>query len=84
MARFGLQRHRREREREKKKIDSLLPTSPDVISIPSSIVGRSFWTALPLKMLPMGCPQTSVTNCPSKMRKAHKSEDLELRSNYLF
>jgi hypothetical protein len=45
-------------------IVSLLPTFRGYLSVPSSRVKQcnSSWAALPLKMGPIGCPETSVTN----------------------
>ena len=44
----------------------------DNLSVPSSRVRDSSWSVLPLKMGPIGCPQTSVRKCHSTLSKIPK------------
>jgi len=49
-------------------IDSVLPMFRNNLSVPSSRVKQSnFLGAWPSKMGPMGCSETSVTNCQSTL-----------------
>jgi len=56
--------------------DDSLPTFRDNLSIPSSRVKKSKirpFISWPLKLGPMGCPETSVRNYPIRCVKSQKS-----------
>jgi hypothetical protein len=50
---------------------SSVPTFRDNLSVPSSMVRKS-WTSRPLKMKPIGCPETSVQSYHSMLRNIPK------------
>ena len=56
----------------------LLPTFQDNLSVPSSRVKDSSWTVLPLKMGPIGCPETSVRKSHSTLSKIPKERSSNL------